>query len=88
MKSNYWVHANGFMHLWGECVLHYSKENEGRMEGYFKGRKFGGRTFCIFRVFWSFTRKFMLLKILNLQNAKAFSREIMDIFQNAKVFSP
>ena len=30
----------------------------------------------------------MSLEILNQQKVKIFSREIMDIFQNAKVFSP
>ena len=49
---------------------------------------FAGINFRVFRVFWSFSRKFLPLEILNRQNAKVFSREIMDIFQNAKVFSP
>ena len=45
--------------------------------------------FCVYRTFWSFLRKFMLLEILNHQS-ESFSREIESWikFQNAKVFSP
>ena len=33
-----------------------------------------------FRVFQSFSRKFLPLEILNHQNAKVFPREIMDMY--------
>ena len=39
-----------------------------------------------FRVFWSFSRKFLPLKIINHQNAKVFSREITNIFQTRQFF--
>ena len=48
---------------------------------------FKGRNFRVFRVFGPFSRKFMALKISKQQNAKVFSREIIDNFKNAKVFS-
>lgn len=41
-----------------------------------------------FRNFRSFSGKFMPVEIINQQNAEVFSREIVDIFQDAKVFSP
>ena len=53
-----------------------------------RAETFADRNFRIFRVFWSLSGKFMSLEILNQQKVKIFSREIMDIFQNAKVFSP
>ena len=48
---------------------------------------FKGRNFRVFRVFVTFSRKFMPLEISKQQNAKVFSREITDNFKNAKVFS-
>ena len=48
---------------------------------------FAGRNFRVFRVFGPFSRKFMPLEISKQQNAKVFSREIIDNFKNAKVFS-
>ena len=48
---------------------------------------FAGRNFRVFRVFGPFSRKFMPLEISKQQNAKVFSREIIDNFKNARVFS-
>ena len=48
---------------------------------------FAGRNFHVFRVFGPFSRKFIPLEISKQQNAKVFSREIIDNFKNAKVFS-
>ena len=38
-----------------------------------------------FRVFWSFSRRFLPLEIINHQNAKIFSREITNIFYKNKI---
>ena len=48
---------------------------------------FAGRNFRVFRVFGPFSRRFMPLEISKQQNAKVFSREIIDNFKHAKVFS-
>ena len=45
-----------------------------------RAETFVGINFHVFRVFWSFSPKFLPLEILNLQNAKVFPRKIMDIF--------
>ena len=52
-----------------------------------KAETFAGRNFRVFRVFGPFSRKFMPLEIPKQPNAKVFSREIIDFFKNAKVFS-
>ena len=52
-----------------------------------RAETFAGRNFRVFRVFGPFSRKFMPLEISKQQNAKVFSREIIDNFKNAKVFS-
>ena len=43
-----------------------------------RAETFAGRNFRVFRVFWSISRKFMPLEILNHQNAKVFSPKIKD----------
>ena len=45
------------------------------------------RAVTSFSRFLAFSRKFMPLQISKQQNAKVFSREIIDNFENAKVFS-
>ena len=52
-----------------------------------RAETFAGRNFRVFRVFGPFSRKFMPLEISKQQNAEVFSREIIDNFKNAKVFS-
>ena len=52
-----------------------------------RAETFAGRNFRVFCVFGPFSRKFMPLEISKQQNAKVFSREIIDNFKNAKVFS-
>ena len=51
-----------------------------------RAETFAGIKFRVFRVFWSFSRKFLPLKNINHQNAKVFSREITNIFQTRKFF--
>ena len=51
-----------------------------------RAETFAGIKFRVFRVFWSFSRKFLPLEIINHQNAKVFSREITNIFQTRKFF--
>ena len=43
-----------------------------------RAETFAGRKFRVFSVFWSISRKFMPLEILNHQNARAFSPKIKD----------
>ena len=49
-----------------------------------RAETFAGIKFRVFRVFWSFSRKFLPSEIINHQNAKIFSREITNIFQTRK----
>ena len=51
-----------------------------------RAETFAGVEFRVFRVFWSFSRKFLPLEIINHQNAKVFSCEITNIFQTRKFF--
>ena len=44
-----------------------------------RAETFAARNFRVFRVFWSISRKFMPLGILDYQNAKVFSPKIKDI---------
>ena len=60
---------------------------DGEFKNTLRAETFAGRNFRVFRVFGPFSRKFMPLEISKQQNAKVFSREIIDNFKNAKVFS-
>ena len=58
----------------------------GFLDNTLRAGTFAGIKFRVFRVFWSFSRKFLPMEIINHQNAKVFSHEITNIFQRRKFF--
>ena len=54
---------------------------------YFKGRNFRGQKLSRFSRFWSFFAKVYAFGNFKTAKRESFSREIIDIFKNAKVFS-
>ena len=75
-----WFYSNSI--LASALALYVLKKNYN-----LRAETFTSRNFRVFRVFWSISRKFMPLKILNHQNAKVFSPKIIDILFECDFFT-